>query len=509
MWALSARFSRISNLKSQISDFGRVLPFVLACVWTCAAPAAAPLPGTLKPLKGAPQPSSPFLGTVYKYADALVKQGRDTYGPQKTGLFLSALDREKVAPLESRPPAPTGIREEERPGPADGPLVGANPMYDETLLLTLRILRGLSGNAAYTQAANEQVQWFLTHAPLEGSGLLPWATGMGWDVMADKPVPDKASLRYPWPRPWTLWHGCGTPHGGFKPGEPTDCSCYGLAPEQSVRFATALLKHRRGVANTRTDVRQMGYDLRTWAAAYAHTKDKQFLDAVETTLRHFDSPVVRCRLDPVSVWLSASVDCYGASILVPEPLASQLRAFSTKEDQRFCSLKHDLGGHGGFFQPGHPETGKALTEPRFTPLWDPKAARDTTAAVGMLCVARYENGGIPCLRKLLIEAAQAYLKSDLPQDEDLWPLTVGQVISLEMAAWRATADRIYFDRAVELGHFAVKAFWGDAPLPRASLKSQHYENLTGADTLATSLLELHLSILHITAVPHPSNTMDR
>jgi hypothetical protein len=145
----------------------------------------------------------------------------------------------------------------------------------------------------------------------------------------------------------------------------------------------------------------------------------------------------------------------------------------------------------------------------FTPLWDPKAARHTTAAVGMMCVARAENGANPCLRRLVIEAAKVYLESSPPQDQDLWPLTVGQVISLEMAAWRATADRVYFDRAHELGRWAVQAFWGDQKLPRASLKSEHYENLTGADTLAASLLELHLSILHITAVPLPNNTTDR
>ena len=38
---------------------------------------------------------------------------------------------------------------------------------------------------------------------------------------------------------------------------------------------------------------------------------------------------------------------------------------------------------------------------------------------------------------------------------------------------------------------------------------QHYETITGADTLALALVELHLSILHITAVRCPPNTIDR
>ncbi|MGI8604727.1 MAG: hypothetical protein ACR2OZ_17290 [Verrucomicrobiales bacterium] len=52
-------------------------------------------------------------------------------------------------------------------------------------------------------------------------------------------------------------------------------------------------------------------------------------------------------------------------------------------------------------------------------------------------------------------------------------------------------------------------FWGINALPKASLKSDHYETITGADTLALALVELHLNILAITAVRCPPNTIDR
>jgi len=68
---------------------------------------------------------------------------------------------------------------------------------------------------------------------------------------------------------------------------------------------------------------------------------------------------------------------------------------------------------------------------------------------------------------------------------------------------------VYLDRARELGNLAVRQFFGDSPLPRASLKTDHYETITGADTLALALVELHLHILHITAVRWPPNTVDR
>ena len=55
----------------------------------------------------------------------------------------------------------------------------------------------------------------------------------------------------------------------------------------------------------------------------------------------------------------------------------------------------------------------------------------------------------------------------------------------------------------------VQKLFDQGPLPRASLKSQHYETITGADTLALGLVELHLHILAITAVRCPPNTIDR
>ena len=56
---------------------------------------------------------------------------------------------------------------------------------------------------------------------------------------------------------------------------------------------------------------------------------------------------------------------------------------------------------------------------------------------------------------------------------------------------------------------AVKEFFGDSPLPRASLKTNHYESTTGADTLVLALTELHLTTRTITAVRAPVNTIDR
>jgi hypothetical protein len=129
--------------------------------------------------------------------------------------------------------------------------------------------------------------------------------------------------------------------------------------------------------------------------------------------------------------------------------------------------------------------------------------------IGMMCVARYENSGKTGYRDLITAAADAYLESEPPEDADAWPMTYGHAISLELAAWRSTAQPKYLDRARELGTIAIELFFQDRPLPRASLKTGHYETITGADTLALALIEVHLASLHITAVTAPDNTIDR
>jgi hypothetical protein len=142
-------------------------------------------------------------------------------------------------------------------------------------------------------------------------------------------------------------------------------------------------------------------------------------------------------------------------------------------------------------------------------LWNARYGDNTTAQVGMMCVSRYDNTGRTGHRNLLLAAADAYLNS-LPADgDDIWPGTFGQAISLQVAAWRHSAKPAYLECARRFADLAVERFWGTNALPRASFKSDHYETITGADTLALALAELHLHVLHITAARCPPNTIDR
>ncbi|MBI2925533.1 MAG: hypothetical protein HYY24_07500 [Verrucomicrobia bacterium] len=467
----------------------------------------------------APVPQSPFVRVVYAYADAMVKSGRDDHGPEKTGLFLSALDRHALAPLTQRPQAPEGVRPGDRVGSPEGPLVGANPQHDENLLRLLYTLSELSGKPHYRAAADAGVKWFLENARSTNTDLLPWGEHMSWDVVADRPLAANGAEAgtHEFFRPWMLWE-----------------RCFDLAPEASKRFALGLWQHQ--IANHQTGAfnrhagywsheakdamdfpRHAGFYIRTWAVAYARTQDERFRHAIDILLARYEKKrdpqtgLIESYSGQTNGWpvstLSLAIDCDGAAQGVPEPLAARLRAFAAREDEIFCGLPHDVKKTGGFLtsvskSAGKPEAGR-------TPLWEARYGGSTTAQVGMMCVSRYDNTGRVGYRDLIFGAADAYLDSLPTEGEGPWPATFGHALSLEIAAWRHSAKPAYFERARKLGEIAVEKFWGTNALPRASLKTEHYETITGADTLALALLELHLNILHITAVRCPPNTIDR
>ena len=96
----------------------------------------------------------------------------------------------------------------------------------------------------------------------------------------------------------------------------------------------------------------------------------------------------------------------------------------------------------------------------------------------------------PAYREMLIRTADLYVDSPPEEDVDAWPQSFAQVISAEIAAHRLTKQPVYLDQAQRFASMAVEIFWQDNPLPRASMKTGHYEAITGGDSLALALLEV-------------------
>jgi hypothetical protein len=449
---------------------------------------AAALPSAEPPK--APVPKSTYLPFVYRFADTMLDRGRDTNGPQKTGLFYSALDRSTLAPLTHHPPPPRGVRESQRAGSETGPLLGANLQHDENLLRLLYSLSDLSAKPKYRDAADGALRALLQRGGLPDTGLLAWGEDGYWETHLDVPMSGGKQGAPGCTRPWLLWE-----------------RCFSLAPDASAAFIEAEGKQHP------KSLREAGFAFRGWAVAYAKSKQSQFTNRIETLLHQLERQRDKNSgwLDPghgqgqveLAHILALAIDCDGAAHHVPAVLGNRLRALARSQDQLVCALQRD-GRSSGYIIRVATATGQPTAD-RTAP-WP--VGELSTAQLGMMFVSRYDNTGQPGYRELILAGADAY-RTAPPAGEDVWPREAGLAISLQLAAWRHSANAVYMEHARALADRAVAAYWGSNALPRASGRVEHYESITGADTLALALLELHLQILHITAVRCPSNTIDR
>lgn len=464
-----------------------------------------------------------LLAVVRRYADTMIDQGRDVYGPEKSGLLLSALDRTTLKPLTTCPAPPAGVRDIDRVGQENGPLVGANPFHDENLLRILYALSTITGEPRYSLAADQELNWFFTHAAWPQTGLLPWGEHMSWQVIEDKPASRCRVPRHEMGRPWMLWD-----------------RSFELAPRGCASFATALWEHQ--IADHETGAfdrhasphehkpgrdydlpRHAGMYTLTWSKAYQHTHDTRFLHYIDVLLRHFETKrdaktgLIPAWGDSAVAWplstLSMALECDASAASVPSPLADRLRAFAAAEDKAFLALDHDPTERGyvvsAVRQTGQSsgQIGKDKVQAR-TVLWGGSGGEATTAMVSLMCFARNEQVPQEGYRKLVLAGAQLYLNQRPPSDHDTWPLAVSQAISLEMAGYRLSGDRRYLTWARQLAGDAVQTYWQKNPLPKASVKTDHYESLTGGDSLALALLETAVAETPA-AAQVPSNTIDR
>jgi hypothetical protein len=434
-----------------------------------------------------------FLEVVRRYADAMLEHGRDNYGEKKSGLLLSALDRLRLKPLTLRPEPPGGIRRGDRAGLPWLKLVGANPQLDQNLLRVLYTLSKITGDKRYSMAADNEIKWFFKHTQSPVTGLLPWGEHLSWDVMQDIPISSGTDYNHEFARPWVLWD-----------------RSFELAPEASKQFALGLWNHQ--IANQKTGgfdrhapydrhepvdgkdfARHGGFYIHTWAHAYKHTRDDTFLNAIEVILARFERK--RRDKDGTMHATIGPLDVETAASMIPEPLAVRLRKFAEIED---TLIIEDL----------RTQFGQNDVTWTFKPTWQAGYSSGVTAGWAMFGLARYQQVQKKAYKELVIAVADAYVDTLPDEDVDVWPMSFGHIISAEVAAYKFTGNPVYLEQACRFARMAVDMFWQDNPLPKASLKTGHYETITGADSLALALLEVH-AVTNNLKVDIPSNTIDR
>lgn len=299
-------------------------------------------------------------------------------------------------------------------------------------------------------------------------------------------------------RPWVLWE-----------------RSFALAPKECEKFALGIWENQianhetggfdrhapyweHGPVDGKDFPRHAGFYIGTWCYAYKYTTNELYLKAIETLLARFERK--RVQKDGSMAATIGPLDTELAASMVLEPLSSRLRKFAAKEDELIIpEIERQI--RGGQSPTNGPQSATS-------PKWQAGYSASTLASWAMFCLGRYEQTGAKQYRDFIVAIADAYLDSRPDEDLDVWPMSFGHAISTEAAAYRFTKRKVYLDQARAFANMAIESFWQDNPLPRASLQTGHYETITGADSLALALLELH-AIDHGLTNRIPSNTIDR
>jgi hypothetical protein len=431
-----------------------------------------------------------YLRQVRAYADCMLAQGRDRYGQVQSPLLAECLDRHTLRLLQGEalqgvaaiPFTAWGIR------PHDRMLTAANPMHCEGLYLVLYALANVTGQSRYGAEADRSLRFFFEHCQSPATGLFYWGEHAGWDLNRDAPMEGRAANTHEFYRPWELWD-----------------RSYALAPQACERFARGLWEHqigdhrtgdysrhasidKHGPGTEAPYARHGGFYITTWAKAYEKTGDRVFLQAIETVVdlqeraRLGEGMLVggskkkgsRTKQD-----LNLAISLWEAAGLVPDPLAAKLRKASTANDDPAARVKltawaaDKVAAAGNLWSAGYGGAGGEIAGP---------------ACVRML---RWRQTRSPVYQRAVLNAADRYLGQPIDRSYPVHPGTVGKVLLLMLAAHELSGTQRYLDGADRLAAEATKLFLGDGcPLPKASHAHDHYEAVTGADTLMMALLEL-------------------
>ncbi len=454
-----------------------------------------------------------YLQIVVSYADAMLKDGRDTYGQLDTPLLATTLDRKTGRLLEGEelkrvaeiPRESWGIRAHDRM------LSGSNPMHDQNLYQVLYALSKITGEGRYAEAADGTLKWFFEHCQSEETSLLAWGEHIGWDFYTEKAIDKKGGMTHEYFRPWILWE-----------------RSFRLAPEACAAFATGVWEHQIGDRETGNFSRHAqwhkhgpgtnseyprhgGFYIATWAHAYKQTQDLVYRNAIETLVDYFERrrnsetgaiPSESAeRSKGKVIWppsnLSLAVDLQDGALCVPESLAEKMRRCAAKTDRVFLSLPNDLGKDGkGFVWAARADTlamdDAVISKWRsYSRTWATGYGEQTDAGIANLCLLRYRQVPLEGYKRLVVETADRYLDSEPIIEFPVYPGTLGDVIFLLTDTYELTNEEKYLKRADHFARAAIDLFLTDgSPLPRATTQHNHYEAITRGDTLMMALMKL-------------------
>lgn len=161
-------------------------------------------------------PDSRFHRAAQQYADALLKYGRDHYGPRHTPLFVHMIDLRTLEVPRQRTAA--AWREEMSHWREDNNYLmwgkdrsntdwaqDSNLLWDTENIRLLEALTRSTGDQSYRRAADDYMRFFLKHCISPTTGLFAWGEHVAYNVVDDQVRGKRHELQHAEPLWEELW----------------------------------------------------------------------------------------------------------------------------------------------------------------------------------------------------------------------------------------------------------------------------------------------------------------
>ena len=455
-----------------------------------------------------------YLGKVRAYADAMIRDGRDTYGTEPSPLFASTLNR-KTMKIGTFGPI-QGVRETDRS------FGGANPQEEVGLYEILYRLSDLTLDPRYAAEADHALKFFFSRCQSPATGLMTWGEHLYWDFK--KEGMGGYDARHEIKGEWPFWN-----------------VCYKLAPDPCWKFAIGQWDHQ--IADKKTGdfsrhatwsvhgpqrgadfPRYAGQMIVNWADAYTRKENAnrprrdELLTAIALMLKRMERNI---KVSPTGYllaatdvshrgisWASHAIELarclWKAAPRVNGKLAGRMKRLALEMDDQFHRMPHTITSGGGFVVTLDVQTGKARARKKkkwsrpFTSDWASGYGYGIHARTANRCVVRFRQlekshpARAAKYRTLALAAADRYVKTRPNTRHLLKPGAISGVINLMLHAHELTGDQRYLKRADYFGRLGIRLFLGDGlPLPRVTNQHNHYEIITGGPAFMRALLRLH------------------
>lgn len=477
-----------------------------------------------------------YLNRVKKFVDTMIKYGTDHYGTETSPLFAAMLNLEtmelpiKRMPLDilekantanglpyelnieylseyGMPPLPIGVR------PTDRSPMGCNLEHDIMLIKTMCELSKITGDLRYEEHVDKYLRFFLENCISPVTGLPASGEHICWDFIHEQAfgnIHECYRMNALWDKLYSI--------NPFKAEIIADAKWTSQINNKKIgNYSRHASFHNHHTQDNAAYPRHAGFYIWDYANAYAQTRDPKYIKRIEVLIESrtgIKPETYSVLINPGEFVLADGLDptlrllLWDAAGLVPERTEIWREIVKQLDNKMMEKEIENLPSADDAVSPTNTNNndriqlvkgGKRTISQNLPVIWRASYGSSGISGEGLLYLTRYYQTLDENYLNMAITIAKRYVESGIPiVKNDLCPGMCGQVISLCISL--SQEPKVANNEQKSLLDFALKVadmsdhLFSKNGLFRADGTVNHYEAITGADSLCWSFLQLSCAL---------------